>query len=312
MTIKPQFFLVRPGAEQITPNGRVISQPATAVPLIPADLLPDWLEVIGAPRSLSPDETKDMGNLGVIHSELGTYKLRFSPITKDEASESDEPDKSNGRAFDIQPSIVVMGSSSSHQSYEKPKPPAIQLSTSKVKLRPAQGLSSSCHNPANQHQFDQLDPIPCKETPRIPTNTTAPSPSLPSPCRYWCHHGICRWGLDCHYEHTMPTTAAGLAEVGLNRFPDWWLQARGLIPMPREALRVADALRGRRTARKVAMLLKRKQRARTRVQRQDVQSRNLEQESETEDEYEEEDEVEEEQAKVEPKRGGEGILIDLD
>ncbi|KAF4345609.1 transcription factor [Fusarium beomiforme] len=310
MAIKPQFFLIRPGAEQITPNGRVISQPATAVPLIPADLLPEWLEVIGAPRSLSPDETKDMRNVGVIHAELGTYKLRFSPITKDDSSESDEPDTSNGRAFDIHSSLVALDPSSSEQSYEKPKPPAIQLSTPKVRLRSSRGLSSSCHNPANQQQSDQLDTRPHNEIPRIPTNTTAPSSSLPSPCRYWCNHGICKWDLDCRYEHTMPTTAAGLAEVGLNRFPDWWLQARGLMPMPRKALCATEAPSGRRTARKIAMLLKRKQRARSQAQR--VQSRNLEEEAEAEEGYEEEVELEEEQVKAGLKRGAEGILIDLD
>ncbi|EMT61808.1 hypothetical protein FOC4_g10014878 [Fusarium odoratissimum] len=156
MGIKPQFFLVRPGAEQITPNGQVLSQPATAVPLIPADLLPEWIEVIGAPRK-------------------------------------------------------------------------------------------------------------------------------------------------------------GLGEVGLTGFPDWWLQARGLMPMPPQALRAADAPNGRRTARKIGNLLRRKQRARILAQRRDVHFRNLEEGSEAEDEYEDEEDVGEEVVKPEPKRGGEeGILIDLD
>ncbi|KAH7269861.1 uncharacterized protein BKA55DRAFT_532488 [Fusarium redolens] len=312
MGIKPQFFLVRPGAEQITPDGQVLSQPATAVPLIPADLLPEWIEVIGAPRSLSPDETRDMGNLGVIHAELDTYKLRFSPITKDEASTSDESDSSYERVTEFHPSTCAVGVSSSHNYYETPKPTKTQLSTLKSKLKPAQGLSSSRHNPVNKQQSAHLNPTPHRETPQIPTNTTAPSSQLPSLCRHWCHHGVCKWGLDCHYEHTMPITAAGLAEVGLTGFPDWWLQARGLMPMPPQVLHAVDAPNGRRTARKAGSLLKRKQRARIRAQRRDVQFRNLEEESEAEDEYEEEEHVEEEVVKPEPKRGGEGILIDLD
>ncbi|KAF5601472.1 transcription factor [Fusarium subglutinans] len=321
MGIKPQFFLVRPGAEQITPNGQVLSQPATAVPLIPADLLPEWIEVIGAPRSLSPDETRDMGNLGVFHAELDTYKLRFAPITRDGASNSDESDTSEERATECRPGPCPVGVSSSRNYYEKPKPTTTttttttQLNTHESKLKPAQGLSSSRHNPANQQQPAHLRPISLKETPQIPTNTAAPSSQLPSPCRHWCHHGVCKWGRDCHYEHVMPITAESLGEVGLTGFPDWWLQAQGLVPMSPKALRAADASHGRRTARKIENILRRKQRARVLAQRRDVHSTDLEEESEAEDEDEDEDgeDVEEEVVKLEPKRGGEeGILINLD
>ncbi|KAG5760938.1 hypothetical protein H9Q72_010947 [Fusarium xylarioides] len=317
MGIKPQFFLVRPAAEQITPDGQVLSQPATAVPLIPADLLPEWIEVIGAPRSLSPDETRDMGNLGVIHAELDTYKLRFAPITRDGASTSDESDTSEERATEFRSGPCPVGVSSSYNYYEKPKPKptttTTQLNSQKSQIKPAQGLSSSRHNPANQQQPAHLRPTSLKETPQIPTNTTAPSSQLPSPCRHWCHHGVCKWGRDCHYEHVMPLTAEGLGEVGLTGHPDWWLQAQGLVPMSPQALRAADAPHCRRAARKIGNILRRKQRARILAQRRDVYSANLEEESEAEDEYEDEADVEEEVVQPEPKRGGEeGILIDLD
>jgi hypothetical protein len=38
----------------------------------------------------------------------------------------------------------------------------------------------------------------------------------------------------------MPTTPEGLAEVGLETFPDWWLQARGVMPMPPDVIRAAE------------------------------------------------------------------------
>ncbi|KAI1022489.1 hypothetical protein LB503_000752 [Fusarium chuoi] len=317
MGIKPQFFLVRPGAEQITPNGQVLSRPATAVPLIPADLFPEWIEVIGAPRSLSPDETRDMGNLGVIHAELDTYKLRFAPISRDGASTSDESDTSEEGATEYRPGPCPVGASSSHNYYEKPKPTTTttttQLNSQNYKLKPAQGLSSSRHNPANQQQPAHLRPMSLKETPQLPTNTTAPSSQLLTPCRHWCHHGVCKWGRDCHYEHVMPITAEGLGEVGLTGFPDWWLQAQGLMPMSPQALRAADAPYGRRTARKIGNILRRKQRARILAQRRDAHSADLEEESEAEDEYGDEEDIEEEVVKLGPKRGREeGILIDLD
>lgn len=111
----------------------------------------------------------------------------------------------------------------------------------------------------------------------------------------------------------MPVTAEGLGEVGLTGFPDWWLQAQGLMPMSPQALCAADAPYGRRTARKIGNITRRKQRTRILARRRDVHSADLEEESEAEDEYEDEEDIEEEVVKPEPNRGGkEGILINLD
>lgn len=307
MTLRPQFFLVRPGAEQITTTGQIRVQPATAVPLIPIDLLPGWVEVVGVPRSLSPEETKDMGNLGVVHSELDTFKLRFAAITEDEPCDSDDSEESN---------VMQPSATSSGDTLVEPKP--ITYSSSKLspilvpksKLKPAQGLSSSRHNPDKQRQSAEVEQKSAlhKETGKLPTNTTSPTAS---PCRHWCHYGVCRWGIDCHYEHTMPITTTGLEEVGLSRFPDWWLQARGLKPMSPELLRLSDVSSGRRstTARKMMAQLRKKQKAKTCVKREDMQLRNYNEASEAEDEYEEEENMENE-----PKAKGksEGVLIEFD
>jgi hypothetical protein len=312
---KPQFFLIRPGAEKITPTGQIIVQPATAVPLIPADLLPNWVEVIGVPRSLSADETKDMGNLGFIHAEQHTYRLRFDPIAEDEACTSDEAKEEIPRESVTQPSVAVWGSSVSHDSSrEDHQPRAFEPLPSRpqVKLKAAQGLSSSRHNPENQKQSAQPKPAPQKEPSPIPTNTTSSSSQLPSPCRHWCHHGVCKWGLDCHYEHTMPTSPAGLTEVGLSQFPDWWLQARGVMPMPPEVLRAANVSSARRMDKKMMGYVRKKPRFRVRAKRVGVRPVDLEEASEVEaeDEYEEEAEIETEVVQ-EPKREREGILIEL-
>jgi hypothetical protein len=312
MTLRPQFFLVRPGAEQITTTGQILVQPATAVPLIPIDLLPEWVEVVGVPRSLSPEETKYMGNLGVVHSELDTFKLRFAVITEDEPYDSDDLEESNA----MQPSTISSG-----DTLVKLKPITSwsRLSSTPVpkgKLKPAQGLSSSRHNPDNQQQPAEVEQKSAlhKETRKFLTNTTSPTltPSTTaSPCRHWCHYGVCRWGIDCHYEHTMPTTATGLEEVGLLGFPDWWLQARGLMPMSPDLLRVSDVLSGRRstTAKKMAAQLRKKQKAKICVKGEDVQLRNYNEASQAEDEYEEEGNVENE-----PKATGKskGVLIEFD
>ncbi|KAI1864295.1 hypothetical protein JX265_008666 [Neoarthrinium moseri] len=41
-------------------------------------------------------------------------------------------------------------------------------------------------------------------------------------CRHWCHHGKCKWGPVCKYQHEMPASRAGLREVGLADFPVWY------------------------------------------------------------------------------------------
>lgn len=42
-------------------------------------------------------------------------------------------------------------------------------------------------------------------------------------CRHWCHHGTCKWGWQCRYQHRMPRNQEGLREVGLKDFPTWYL-----------------------------------------------------------------------------------------
>lgn len=46
-------------------------------------------------------------------------------------------------------------------------------------------------------------------------------------CRHWCHHGACKWGWECRYQHRMPMDKEGLREVGLRDFPTWYLLLMG-------------------------------------------------------------------------------------
>ncbi|KAH7197004.1 uncharacterized protein B0J16DRAFT_10927 [Fusarium flagelliforme] len=321
---KPQFFLIRPGAEKITPTGQIIAQPATAVPLIPADLLPGWVDVVGVPRSLSPDETKDMGNLGVVHAEQHIYKLRFASVTEEEILASYEVDEDTECTSMTMPDTTNLSPSGSYDGHQEDQnlrastPASSQSPTPQKKLKPAQGLSSSRHNPENQQQQPvQPKSAPKREPPSISPNTTSPSSQLPSPCRHWCQQGVCKWGADCHHEHTMPTSSAGLAEVGLAQFPDWWLQARGVIPMPPEVLRAADITSARRMDKKLAGSMKKKPKFRGRAKRIDVQLADL---YENLSEADAEDNLEKEFEKKlamgnevvkEPETQNEGILIEL-
>lgn len=51
-------------------------------------------------------------------------------------------------------------------------------------------------------------------------------------CRHWCHHGTCKWGWECRYQHRMPTNQEGLREVGLKDFPTWYLLLMGTGGFP--------------------------------------------------------------------------------
>lgn len=49
-------------------------------------------------------------------------------------------------------------------------------------------------------------------------------------CRHWCHHGTCKWGCECRYQHRMPTSREGLREIGLRDFPTWYLLMAAGLP----------------------------------------------------------------------------------
>ncbi len=42
------------------------------------------------------------------------------------------------------------------------------------------------------------------------------NPTSHNYCKHWCHHGTCKFGYNCRYDHVMPATMAGLQSVGLN------------------------------------------------------------------------------------------------
>ncbi|KAK7417971.1 hypothetical protein QQX98_004273 [Neonectria punicea] len=248
---KPQFFLIRPGLERFTTTGELIVQPGKIVPLVPIDLLPEWLEVVGVPRCLRPDQTVGMNNLGSIHAETETYRLKF--IHPDEDTESQDAasdDTNESGAHSPSPSTASSQApsrvESTAASNTRPRP---------VQRASPQGLAASRHNPLNNNANANSSNTNSNNTNSNNTNTapapaqriaSPPSSSPPPPtraakkaakaspcfCRHWCHHGTCKWGLACRFQHAMPNDFEGLAAVGLADFPDWWLAAVGVLPMP--------------------------------------------------------------------------------
>ncbi|KAF9876466.1 hypothetical protein CkaCkLH20_05874 [Colletotrichum karsti] len=88
---RPEHFVVRKG-----PEGNTI------VPLIPIDMLPDYVELVGVPRVLTIKETTSMKNLGEYIKQPGQYRLHFvaSPLEKAYDTPSNDGKEVLGKAAD--------------------------------------------------------------------------------------------------------------------------------------------------------------------------------------------------------------------
>ncbi|KAL0936485.1 zinc finger DNA-binding protein [Colletotrichum truncatum] len=62
----PEHFIIRKGVNQ-----------STLVPLIPVDLLPSYVEIVGLPRDMTIRETVGMSNLGEFTKPPGHFQLHF-------------------------------------------------------------------------------------------------------------------------------------------------------------------------------------------------------------------------------------------
>ncbi|KAL1861730.1 hypothetical protein Daus18300_008699 [Diaporthe australafricana] len=256
MTPNLDHFIVRPDEKDGTPG--------PIVPLIAVDHLPDWIQLVGVPQELDAEQTIGMTNLGIVDKEDDSiYEVRLhhdkirailngtdekkgssssgskkskakTTKSKKTASPAETKSKARKQPANEESLSTSTGSSSSTESMpvEKPQPRA----------RPAERfLSASRHNVANT----VVDTQTCSsnERPLRPHMTEAmrdePRPTAhqhttrqdkhPATvfCRHWCHHGSCKWGLECRYQHRMPTTLEGLREVGLKNFPTWYLLMMG-------------------------------------------------------------------------------------
>lgn len=211
MPSKPTFFIVRPGPEIITATGEIIVDPGTAVPLVPLDLLPEWVEIVGVPRQLTIEQAHQMRNLGYFHAEEDTYQLRFR------MSEHDDDNKSLDESSSTKGSQSSPSSSSSSSSISSDKPssptPAAAAAAANSDKKSARGLASSMHN---------------TQSDKLPSSSAA---SQPIACRFWCHTGRCKFGNNCRFKHVMPNTTAGLAEIGLEGVPTWYRAEMKLMAM---------------------------------------------------------------------------------
>ena len=212
MPPKPLFYIVRPGLERITTDGELIIEPGALVPLIPVDLLSPRVAIEGVPHNLTREQAIGMMNLGSFHRESEGYQVILLQ-NEDAVQQQEDPvedDTDTSTASVSEPSDTSLQQRSQVDEVTTSPPPQ-----KTPPPRMLQGLASSRHNPLNNMQTPSPPPLRLSTPkPRLSTN--------PQYCRHWCHHGTCKWGITCRFEHTMPTTLDGLCSVGLPDIPNWW------------------------------------------------------------------------------------------
>lgn len=246
-------FIVRPDEKDGTPG--------SIVPLVAVDQLPDWMQLSGVPRELDAEQTIGLTNLGIVDKKddsifevrLHHGKIRAILNSADEKTDSHSSGGGKAKAKTPKkktaPHAETKSKSIEKTASEESLPTSTGTSSStelgpvekpKPRVHPAQRmLSASRHNVANTALDTQarnsssekpLRPHMTEATrdeprPAGPKNTTTTKQDKPPTtfCRHWCHHGTCKWGLECRYQHRMPATVDGLREVGLKDFPTWYL-----------------------------------------------------------------------------------------
>ena len=74
-TLFPQFYLIRPESKQTATSDKVTY---SIVPLIPADQLPERLEIVGVPRTLHHQQASKMSSVGIIPRDVGFYDVQIT------------------------------------------------------------------------------------------------------------------------------------------------------------------------------------------------------------------------------------------
>lgn len=60
MSPRAQYYVVRPGPVTTLPSGGRSQAPARLVPLVAVDQLPEWINIVGVPRELKPEDAVQM------------------------------------------------------------------------------------------------------------------------------------------------------------------------------------------------------------------------------------------------------------
>ncbi|KAK3984370.1 hypothetical protein QBC44DRAFT_17198 [Cladorrhinum sp. PSN332] len=244
MDCRPRFFLIRKGI------------PNRIVPLIAVDELPEWINIIGCPRELKREETRDLYNLGAFSNKSKEpYAVEILPgMVSDTLAEKAEEVKAEGSLNGVgvekeaappppppPPSSPVQSETKSaataaQTTEEATSPPTEQAGTCttfgsqpKTPIK-SENITAQSSTTASKHAHSlphlPTSPPPLKPLPLpLPSSSSSSCSSSPSPstyCRHWINHGTCKYNRACKYKHEMPTSPWVLSALGLSEFPAWF------------------------------------------------------------------------------------------
>lgn len=105
-----------------------------------------------------------------------------------------------------------------------PNEPTLNASRHNTAVDAAVDKPARQDKPIRPHLTEEMiGPQPSRDVvPRVKEKFFGTNPNTLY-CRHWCHHGTCKWGWQCRYQHRMPRSQESLREVGLKDFPTWYL-----------------------------------------------------------------------------------------
>lgn len=229
MASQPNFYIVRPGTiPHLTADGGVIHEP-NIVPLIPADMLPQYIELEGVSRHLRFAQTAGMTNLGNMDAPEGQYRVRFNLSQSEDNNDEILKAANDSGAVPVTPESTL-GCSEAEHDKDTERLQKVHEKSQNIhcapKTVPRTGLASSRHNIDNQPPppISQASSPPLKlreETDKATHPVESKPPQKKTYCTFWVRHGWCQYNRNCRYKHQMPTTMKGLKSVGLQGWPQW-------------------------------------------------------------------------------------------
>lgn len=235
MTSEPRFYIVRPGSiRHYTTQGDYYEP--NCVPLIPMDLLPEYIQVEGVWRHLPLAETAGMQNLGQYPAAGEPLRVSFElppgDETVDEGRETGcqvvSPDTSQDTSRCGETEHVK--ENDNHVNKPESSQCSSQDSQRSSQLKPHQGLASSRYNTNNTsstltgENSSTLSPKPKKASSKAKQAATYKKHKNKGLCKNFIRHGSCEFGRMCHWRHSPPSTREHLNSAGLDDWPEWFYQ----------------------------------------------------------------------------------------
>ena len=242
MASQPRFFITRRSTTGSHPSyAGLAGHESRIVPLIPIDLLPEWVDVEGVARQLTLEETAGMTNLGGFAAVKEPLKLKFLNLQSEEnaaakhsqftdrsritslSSSTDDENVGTGPVVARRAPNQLLQPPQSQEHVDCEKAKSVPGSTSDTSSSPStlpappRGPRGTRHETSSHVTTISAPPDP-ENSWGSASNASSELPPLTKPCFDWWRHGYCRRRRTCPFKHEKPQTAL---ELPNNGYDDW-------------------------------------------------------------------------------------------